>query len=152
MKRKDLKKFVKTLIKSKQLVDNSNPVTEELKTETGVKVAEIDHQIGRFKQSELIKKLEDNEGTSLFLLHCPNCDSIHFRHAGYVEVVVPYTEKENEVKTITASQPVKMCVECKHSFFQNDGRLYDVTNKIDLNAWETTEKMMHKVTGPGGQC
>lgn len=31
-------------------------------------------------------------------------------------------------------------------------QMYDVTDQIDLKAWEKTEKEAQAATGPGGQC
>lgn len=29
---------------------------------------------------------------------------------------------------------------------------YDVTDKIDMDAWDKAERELHRATGPGGQC
>jgi len=49
-------------------------------------------------------------------------------------------------------QQVMVCVKCKHSYIWVSEQMYDVTEHVDLNAWEKTEKEAHKATGPGGQC
>ena len=30
--------------------------------------------------------------------------------------------------------------------------MYDITDRIDLEAWEELEREMEKCTGPGGEC
>lgn len=45
-----------------------------------------------------------------------------------------------------------ICVSCKRAFVWLNEQMYDVTDQVDLAAWEKTEKEAHKATGPGGQC
>lgn len=98
-----------------------------------------------------VKVLEDSDDLRLFA--CPNCGKVHFRHAGYLEPQTVYANPDkDELKVMTDSKPVKLCVNCKHAYINVESITYDVTKFIDLNAWEKTEKEAHKATGPGGQC
>ena len=90
--------------------------------------------------------------TKIFLHKCANCSGVHFRHAGYVEVLVPFIRPGDEKRMLMQSEPVKVCVNCKHSFIWLNEQVYDVTDRIDLNAWERTEREAQRATGPGGQC
>lgn len=89
----------------------------------------------------------------LHLFKCPNCGGVHFRHAGYLEVQMPYINTvDPQLKVEMHSEQVKVCVACKHCHIIRDAKIWDVTKYIDLAAWEKTEKEAHKATGPGGQC
>ena len=86
-----------------------------------------------------------------FALAC-TCGNTHFRHAGYIEIAIPFVEAGGERKVTVSSQDVKVCTKCKKCYIWMDRQLYDVTDQIDLEAWEKTEVELHKATGPGGQC
>lgn len=88
----------------------------------------------------------------IFFFKCKGCGASHFRHAGYMEVMVPFIRPGNEKRVSVDSLQVKVCVKCKTSFVWINEQMYDVTDQIDLAAWEKTEKEAHKATGPGGQC
>jgi hypothetical protein len=80
------------------------------------------------------------------------CGSIHFRHAGYTQMLLPYMKPGGVKEVILENRQVMVCVKCKSCFVWDGNQLHDVTHKIDLNAWEKTETEMHKATGPGGEC
>lgn len=92
------------------------------------------------------------DGSKLFLHECGNCGGVHFRHAGYVEVLTPFIRPGDEKRMLMLSEPVKICVNCKHSFVWVSEQVYDLTDKIDVAAWERTECEAYRATGPGGQC
>jgi len=100
-------------------------------------------------QSAYTKKLADAD---IFVVKCPHCSGIHFRHAGYIEATIPFVSPKQGNSLACDSLPVKLCVKCKHSMVIHSDKIIDVTEHIDLNAWEKTEKEAHKATGPGGQC
>lgn len=100
-------------------------------------------------QETFTQKLAD---TDVFVIKCPSCGGIHFRHAGYIELVVPFVDAANGAKVSDDSAPVKLCVKCKHSHIMHRGKIIDVTESIDLSAWETTEEEIHAIVGPGGNC
>lgn len=104
----------------------------------------------RFKQSEFIKPLENTD--SMFLLKCPKCGGVHFRHAGYVHTMIPYVDPKQGPLVAAEPKPVQVCVNCKTSVFYAENRFHDISSHIDLQAWDKTEKEAHKATGPGGQC
>jgi hypothetical protein len=62
------------------------------------------------------------------------------------------TESGGEKKMTCEPHQVMVCVKCKKSTLWVNGQMYDVTERIDLKAWEKTEKEAHAATGPGGQC
>lgn len=110
---------------------------------------QITQDLGRFSQSEFVVKADP---AKLQLFKCPNCGGLHFRHAGYVLPITPKIE-EQVVKGELFTCCVYLCVKCKHSIvYGKDEKIHDITEYIDLNAWEKTEKEAHKATGPGGQC
>src|SRR5947208_3609453 len=88
----------------------------------------------------------------VFFFECFGCKGTHFRHAGYVEIMLPFMRPGNERRVGMDSLPVKICVKCKNAYVWINEQMYDVTDKIDLTAWEHTEREMHRATGPGGQC
>lgn len=106
-------------------------------------------EIKKFEQAEFVEKLADHD---IFLFKCTNCEATHFRHAGYMESMIPYIDPKEGPKVSVDSKAVKVCVNCKHSFILHDQKFVDVTEKIDLKAWEKTEKEAYKATGPGGEC
>ena len=101
-----------------------------------------------FRERVTPKKPDEN----LFLYECKNCGGIHFRHAGYVPVMVPFIEGGGEKRMVLDESRVMVCVACKHSWIWVGKQMYEVTDRIDLQAWERTEKEAHAATGPGGNC
>lgn len=106
-----------------------------------------------FNQAVLTKKVKNTD--DLMLFKC-ECGSVHFRHAGYLEALTPYMSLQPEagpqVKSSTSSLPVKVCIQCKKSYVDYLGKMQDVTDHIDLKAWEKAEKELEKASGPGGEC
>lgn len=79
------------------------------------------------------------------------CNNVHFRHAGYLSTPLPFVDDEGP--RVAMEHPhVYVCTKCKKCYTWRTGQVYDVTEFIDLKAWEKTEKEMHAATGPGGQC
>lgn len=95
------------------------------------------------------KKLESED---LNLFKCPKCKGVHFRHAGYLHTTVPYVKANREPEVAKDQCPVIVCVKCRKCYIDVHGQTYDVTDTIDLKAWEKAEKEMYKTTGPDGQC
>jgi DNA-directed RNA polymerase subunit RPC12/RpoP len=105
-------------------------------------------QFGKHNQAEFLKEADADE---LQLLVCPKCGHRHFRHAGYVLPVLPFTEKQ-EAKVEVHQTAVYLCVKCKSSIITRDGKVHDVSKYIDVKAWAKMEEVVHKETGPGGEC
>jgi len=89
---------------------------------------------------------------SIFLFKCKNCGKTHFRHAGYVMTMLPFMRSGGEKRVNLEEMRVMVCVSCKNCFVWINEQMYDITDQIDLQAWEKTEKEAHKATGPGGEC
>lgn len=89
---------------------------------------------------------------TVLMVKCPKCGGMHFRHAGYVETVCPFIEQGGESRVINDSHAVKVCVKCKTTLVAIGKHMYDISDKIDLEAWNKAEKELHAATGPGGQC
>lgn len=100
-----------------------------------------------FKERITAKPLPDD----VFVWQC-SCGHGHFRHAGYLESLVPFMRSGGEKRVILDSNAVKICVKCKKAYVWINEQMYDVSDRIDVEAWEKTEKEAHKTTGPGGQC
>jgi len=98
-----------------------------------------------------------NDATTTPIEECPaiflmcECGKAHFRHTGYIETIVPYIGDDGN-KTVGESHMVKTCCSCRKSYVSIGPKTYDVTDKIDIKAWEKFEKEAHKATGPGGNC
>ena len=86
------------------------------------------------------------------LFKCPSCKGVHMRHAGYMEAVLPYVLAGDGAKVSRDSLHVMICVKCKNAYVWHNGQMYDVTDQVDLTAWETTEEECHAAVGPGGDC
>jgi len=80
------------------------------------------------------------------------CGSIHYRHAGYVKTMDPFMRSGGEKRVHVADRQVMVCVNCKNAYIWENEQMYDITDQIDLKAWERTEKEAQAATGPGGQC
>jgi predicted nucleic-acid-binding Zn-ribbon protein len=104
---------------------------------------------GEFEEKITPKQLTPED---LFMFRCSSCGNVHFRHAGYIETMLPYIQVDKEKKVQHDSYCVYVCTVCKKCYIYVNSQVYDVTHLIDLNAWEKTEKEMHKMTGPGGNC
>ena len=107
------------------------------------------------EQEGFIKRItpvKPKEEEGVFLFKCPNCAGIHFRHAGYVRSLVPFIRAGDERRINADSVAVHICVKCKTAVVWINEQMYDITDQIDLKAWEATEKEAHKATGPGGEC
>ena len=100
--------------------------------------------------AEMVKPRKPKKGDlSLWKCECGNC---HFRHAGYVETLTPYVQVDTKKKVMKDSYQVHVCTKCRRCFIWYDSQMYDVSDEIDLGAWEKAEAELHKATGPGGEC
>lgn len=89
---------------------------------------------------------------ALAMLKCPDCGGVHFRHAGYINLMLPFMRSGGEKRVDLHEVRVMICVSCKRSHVWANEQLYDVTEHVDLTAWVKTEREAHRATGPGGQC
>ena len=119
----------------------AKPPTTEIKTNAMVKkVKDLDKELLVFRCTKKSRFMKSE------------CGNPHFRHAGYMEAIVPYMKPTKEGQISTSSLEVKVCTVCKSCYVYVDNHFYNVTDDIKLDAWEETEKEMQKATGPGGQC
>lgn len=103
-----------------------------------------------FSERVTPKEAKENEG--VFFFKCKGCDGIHYRHAGYVKTMIPFMRTGGEKRINLDSLNLNVCVKCRKCYVWINEQMYDVTDQIDLAAWEKFEKEAHKATGPGGQC
>ena len=89
---------------------------------------------------------------TIFFFKCEECGGAHFRHAGYLEVMMPFLRPGSEKRMSVEGYPVKICVACKSSYVWINEQMYDVSDQVDVEAWEKTERELQAMTGPGGQC
>ena len=130
--------------------------TKEVAKKVAKKVAKV--SVKEVDASKMVKKVK-NADKELLLFRCTTkskvlkkiCGNLHFRHAGYVEVIVQIMEPNKQGSIRTHSLEVKVCTKCRTSYVTYDGIFYQLS-EIDLDAWEKLEKELHKATGPGGQC
>lgn len=99
-----------------------------------------------------IKPQVIEEKDELFMFQCSGCQNIHFRHAGYIEMLMPFIRSDGEKKISKDGYQVHVCTKCRKCFIWLNERMRDVTNLIDLKAWEKAEKDLNRATGPGGEC
>lgn len=108
------------------------------------------------KDSEMGQKITpivlDKKQSDLFFFQCSGCGGRHFRHAGYMEMLLPYIRSDQSKHMGNDAEPVKVCCKCRKCFLWVNNQVYDVTDLVDLEAWIELEKDMHKATGPGGNC
>ena len=90
-------------------------------------------------------------GRDIFFFKC-SCGGLHMRHAGYLNIMVPWLKPGGLKEVAMREERVMVCVACKKCHIWDGEQMYDVTDKIDLKAWEKTEREAYKATGPGGDC
>ena len=110
-------------------------------------LAQVHPQADGFREKSTPKKPDDG----LFFFKC-ECGGIHYRHAGYVEVFIPFLKAGGSKELVKDQRHVMVCVKCRRSYIWAGEQMYEVTDQIDLAAWEKTEVEMQKATGPGGDC
>lgn len=113
-----------------------------------------EESIVSMSQNEFAKKVTPvkvENPDELFFFQC-SCGNVHMRHAGYVEVLIPFMKADKSKNVENDSLQVMICTKCKKAYVWHNQQMYDVTSLVDLNAWEKTEKEAYKATGPGGQC
>ena len=103
-----------------------------------------------FKEAITPKPLTEEEKP--FYFRCPSCGNMHFRHAGYVEALMPFIRANKEKKVYCESLSVMICTKCRRCYVWINEQMRDITDEIDVEAWEKTEREMQKATGPGGNC
>ncbi len=101
--------------------------------------------------AEKVAPIKVANADELFLFKC-ECGHVHFRHAGYVEVLMPYMRGDKSKNVANDSVQVMICTKCKNAYAWLNDQMYNVTELIDMEAWEKTEKEAYATTGPGGQC
>jgi len=122
----------------------------------------------RKHQTNIIPAKKVVSTDDLFLFKCEKkvgkvrkkiCGNVHFRHAGYVEMMIPYVRPDSDAKTkkeigkiARDSFQVLVCTKCRSCYIYYEAKFWDITEHIDIKAWEKAEKELHKTTGPGGQC
>lgn len=114
-------------------------------------LAKVSSELGsEFMKAVVPKKLED--GSELFLFKCPGCGGLHFRHAGYVECLMPFVRADKTAEVSKDSHAVMVCVKCRKSYIWYNEQMYEVTDIIDIEAWAKAERELQEATGPGGEC
>ena len=106
-------------------------------------------------KNDFAKKVEPKKvmkADELYLFRCPECGGVHFRHAGYVELLMPFIRADGTKSVGDDSYAVQVCTQCRQCFIWLNEQMYDVTELIDLEAWIKLEQEMHEATGPGGEC
>jgi len=145
----------KTVLKAEEV----QPQTETSKEEEIVLTkSELDGLVENAvdnKIKETLKKKstpkEIKNATDLNFFKC-SCGGIHYRHAGYVQIFMPFVKGSKEGDLCKNNEGVYICVKCKKAYVWEDSQQHDVTSLIDLEAWEKLEVETNKATGPGGQC
>lgn len=92
------------------------------------------------------------EEKGVFFFSCSGCKGVHFRHAGYVKAMVPFMRAGGEKRISVDNHQVMVCVKCRRSYVWINEQMYEVTEQIDLSAWEKFEREADRATGPGGEC
>ena len=102
-----------------------------------------------FREKITPKPLAEEKDVFFFKCSCGKC---HFRHAGYMEILVPFVRPGDERCVAKETKQVKICVSCRKSYVWINEQMYDVTDLIDVNAWAEFEDEIHDAVGPGGDC
>lgn len=99
-----------------------------------------------------VERVTPKSADGVLFYKCGGCRGCHFRHAGYMQVMLPFMRSGGEKRVNLDDNRVMVCVKCRKCYAWINEQMYDVTDKVDMGAWEATEKELHKTTGPGGQC
>lgn len=102
--------------------------------------------------SKAVEPVVIDNATELCMFRCTGCENVHFRHAGYLEMLMPFMRSDGEKKVSKDSYQVHVCTKCRKCYIWLNERFRDVTKLIDLKAWEKAEQDLHRATGPGGEC
>lgn len=102
-----------------------------------------------FRERVMPKQATDAGGIHFY--KC-TCGGQHFRHAGYMQTMAPFMRPGGEKRIDIMDRHVMVCVKCRKAFLWINEQMYDVTERIDLEAWEKFEREAHRATGPGGDC
>lgn len=105
----------------------------------------IDGKIFLFRCSKILKGDPADESVPV-----ERCNNPHLRHAGYVKNIIPIMRTQQLKEVVFESVNVHVCTKCRSCYIHVDGQTYDVTEHIDLQAWEKVELEMDKAIGPGG--
>ncbi len=105
---------------------------------------------GGFIKRIITKPAAESEGVYLFM--CEECGGYHFRHAGYIKTMIPFMRSGGEKRVNVESVQVMVCVKCKSSYAWINEQMYNLSDKIDIEAWSKAEAELNKATGPGGEC
>lgn len=117
-----------------------------------------EHELVHPDNEGFAEKVTPKSPENLFFFKCKKvkrskeCGSIHYRHAGYLKTMLPYLKPGGEKRVCVDNVQVMVCVSCRACYVWVDDQMYDVTDQIDLKAWEKLEKEADKATGPGGEC
>jgi len=84
-----------------------------------------------FKERITPKKVKDPKELSLF--QCPECGNVHFKHDGYVEVLVQQIDyipfvNEGKESIRNDSHPVYVCASCGTFYVWINEQMWNVTN------------------------
>ncbi len=136
----------------KKLMEESIVCDKNEGTKTKVLVPGMD--TGQFIEACRPRALDEEEDTQkrLVFFQCSGCGGMHFRHAGYVDTLMPFVRGGDGPRVSKNSYCVNICVKCRKVFIHVNEKYYDVTDKIDVAAWEKAEKELNATTGPGGEC
>lgn len=96
-----------------------------------------------FKERVTAKSVED-----LHIFKC-SCGKAHFRHAGYIQLMMPFMRAGNDKRISLSAEQVMICISCKKSYIWINEQMYDATELIDLGAWKVFEINASKLAGPG---
>jgi hypothetical protein len=89
---------------------------------------------------------------NVYFFKCTSCGHSHFRHAGYLQTMLPFMRSGGEKRVGLESYQVMVCVKCRRAYAWINEQMYDVTDQVDMKAWEKFEKEAQQATGPGGEC
>lgn len=136
----------------KKVMEALSPAHQKLLAKTMKTAKELKALKAQLGSLAPVKELESKDDLNFLRCSDPACDGIHFRHAGYIELCLPYVKPNGQSANANHSYAVKVCINCKKCYIFHEDHFYDITKHIDLNAWEKLEEKAHKMTGPGGDC
>lgn len=130
--------------------DTTPSISPTVPTPTGLQSFFAEEAKNAFEKKITPKPIQ--KADELFLFRCPGCGGVHMRHAGHVSIMLPYVKGNREKNIANDEMRVQICVKCKKSYVWYDHQMYDISELIDVQAWEKAEEELHAATGPGGNC
>jgi len=104
--------------------------------------------------TEIAPCIASKDINELNLMRCPECKSIHFRHAGNVLTFrqYDYHSKKHQGEVDTAEHFVYVCIGCGKPWIKVGDEMFDATEEIDVVKFDKMNAALEKDTKTSAHC